>query len=296
MSIGTGGANVWRSFVLPGLFGVLALAVAVVGAMFIGDGSGVDEVNAFVEALSGESSTFLGKLGVPLGFSFAAGMVATVNPCGFAMLPAYLSLYLGSNEKAGDHNHPFQHVARALVVGGVVTSGFVLLFGLAGLIIGVGARSVVNIIPWLGLSIGVLVAIAGSWLLAGGKLYTDIPVRASAHIGNPGTVSVRGYFLFGLSYATASFSCALPIFLLVVVSSLEVSGNLVAVGQFFLYALGMGLVITLLTVWMALNKWALVGAIRKTSAFIQPFSGALMILAGAYIVYYWLTIGRSLLA
>ena len=289
-------ANAWRGFVLPALVGVLALAVAVIGAMVFGDGKGVDNVNAFVEALSGNSSSFLGELGLPLGFAFAAGMVATVNPCGFAMLPAYLGLYLGTTEQGGDHKHPVQHLARALLVGGVVTSAFVLLFGLVGLIIGVGARSLVNVIPWLGLGIGVLVAIAGSWLLAGGKLYTALPVQASARIGNPGTVSIRGYFLFGLSYGTASFSCALPIFLLVVVTTLEVSGYLVAVGQFVLYALGMGLVIMLLTVSMALFKGALVGALRKAIPYIQPLSGALMILAGAYIVYYWLTIGRSLLA
>ena len=31
----------------------------------------------------------------PLGLAFAAGLVATINPCGFAMLPAYLSFFLG---------------------------------------------------------------------------------------------------------------------------------------------------------------------------------------------------------
>ena len=31
----------------------------------------------------------------PLALAFTAGMVATVNPCGFAMLPAYLSYFLG---------------------------------------------------------------------------------------------------------------------------------------------------------------------------------------------------------
>ena len=30
-----------------------------------------------------------------LALAFSAGMIATVNPCGFAMLPAYLSYFLG---------------------------------------------------------------------------------------------------------------------------------------------------------------------------------------------------------
>ena len=284
-------ANGWGGPFVPYGAAAIALAVAVIGAILARDASGVDGVNGFVETLSGSSSSFLGELGLPLGFAFAAGMVAAVNPCGFAMLPAYLGLYLGSNELGVDHAHSIQRLARALLVGGVVTAGFVLLFGIAGLVIGAGARSVVQIIPWMGLAIGMLLTIAGSWLLGGGKLYFGFAGRAAAHIGNPGQVSVRGYFLFGLSYATASLSCTLPIFLVVVVSALAVSGVMGAIGQFVLYALGMGLVIMVLTVGMTLFHGTMVGALRKTLRYIQPVSAALMILAGSYIVFYWLTIG-----
>ena len=33
-----------------------------------------------------------------LTFAFTAGLVATINPCGFAMLPAYLSYFLWTEE------------------------------------------------------------------------------------------------------------------------------------------------------------------------------------------------------
>lgn len=36
-----------------------------------------------------------------LGFAFAAGAVATVNPCGFALLPAYLARQLGRAPRVG---------------------------------------------------------------------------------------------------------------------------------------------------------------------------------------------------
>ena len=36
------------------------------------------------------------------GVAFAAGMVSTINPCGFAMLPAYLSYFLGLEGKGGE--------------------------------------------------------------------------------------------------------------------------------------------------------------------------------------------------
>ena len=290
-------ANVLRTLVFPALVATIALAVPIIGAVPIGDDSGIDGVNGFVESLSGDSSSFLGDLGLlaPLGFAFAAGMASAVNPCGFAMLPAYLSLYLGSSEEGDEDVHPVRHLGRALLVGGSVTAGFVVLFGTAGTVIGLGARSfVVDVLPWLGLVIGIVLAIGGSWMLGGGKLYTGFAARASAHIGDPSQVRPRGYFLFGLSYGTASLSCTLPIFLAVVGTTLAVTSIPTSLGQFFLYALGMGTVIMALTLGMAFFKGAMVSAMRKALPYIQPVGSWLMVVAGAYIVFYWLTIGGLL--
>ncbi len=293
------GAKAWRSLVYPGLVATLALAVAFIGAIFTRDSSGIDGINGFVEFLSGDSSSFLGGLGLlaPLGFAFAAGMASAVNPCGFAMLPAYLGLYLGANEKNNEDIKPVRHLGRALVVGGTVTAGFVVLFGVAGMVIGLGARSFVgDVLPWVGLGVGVVLAIAGSWLIGGGKLYTGIAARASARMGDPGQVSLRGYFMFGLSYGTASLSCTLPIFLAVVGSTLTlaVSNLATSFGQFVLYALGMGTVIMALTIGMAFFKGAMVRTMRQALPYIQPIGSWLMVVAGAYIVFYWLTIGGLL--
>jgi len=292
------GVNVWRTLVLPGLLASTALAIAVVGAILIGGGRGIDGVNGFVEILSGRSGSFLGGLGLlaPLGFAFAAGLASAVNPCGFAMLPAYLGLYLGGDDKANEDVHTGRQVGRALLVGGTVTAGFVVLFGSAGTIIGLGARSfVVEVLPWLGLAVGIVLAFVGAWMIGGGKLYTGIAANAAARIGDPSQVGIRGYFVFGLSYGTASLSCTLPIFLAVVGTSLAVSSLLLSLGQFFLYALGMGTVILGLTLGMALFKGAMVGALRKALPYIQPVGSWLMVIAGAYIVFYWLTIGGLLL-
>ena len=289
--------NLWRTLGLPVFVGTLALAIAYVGAILVGNRDGIDGVNFFVERLSGGSSSLLGDLGLwaPLGFAFAAGMASAVNPCGFAMLPAYLGLYLGESDQGRQNVNPVRQAGRALLVGGIVTSGFVVLFGSAGIIMGLGARSlVVDVLPWLGLIIGIALALVGAWMVGGGKLYTGFAAQAASRIGDPGQVSPRGYFLFGLSYGTASLSCTLPIFLAVVGTSLAVSNLLVSMGQFFLYAFGMGLVIVVLTLGMAFFKGAMVGALRKALPYIQPVGSWLMVVAGAYIVFYWLTIGGLL--
>ena len=131
-------------------------------------------------------------------------------------------------------------------------------------------------------------------MVGGGKLYTGVAARAATHMGNPGQVSTRGYFMFGLSYGTAPLSCTLPIFLAVVGISVAGTSARSVVGNFFLYAPGMGLVIMALTLGIAFFKGAMVGLLRKALPYIQPIGSWLMVVAGGYIVFYWLTIGGLL--
>ncbi len=283
-----------KGAVLPILAAGLALAVAVIGAILTSSPSG--GVVGGVEGLSSEASRRLGDVSLllPFGIAFAAGMVSTVNPCGFPMLPAYLAMYVGSGEDAELQPSTVNRLGKAVLVGGVVTAGFVLLFGLAGVVIGAGARSVLGAVPWIGMSIGVLLALAGAWLLSGGKIYSGLAQKAAARIGDPTQVSVRGFFLFGIAYATASLSCTLPIFMAVTGISLASGGSLGSIGQFLLYALGMGSVILVLTLGIALFKGTIVKGLRELLPYIQPAGAGFMILAGAYIVFYWLTAGGLL--
>ncbi|MBI2866370.1 MAG: hypothetical protein HYX99_03300 [Chloroflexi bacterium] len=68
-----------------GLPAVLAVAFMVVWLTFY---TGVQGTVASVGGL------------LPLGYAVTAGMVASVNPCGFFMLPSYLSFFLGSETPA----------------------------------------------------------------------------------------------------------------------------------------------------------------------------------------------------
>ena len=279
----------WRGYVLPAAAGVGPLIAAFLGAMATDSGGGVV---GGVEGLQSAATRLLDNFGTRLqfGFAFVAGMVATVNPCGFPMLPAYLGLYLGSGDEA-DQSPTLVRAGRGLTVGGVVTSGMVLLFGVTGVVVTGGASIVIDLMPWVGLAVGILLSLAGAWMLGGGKLYSGFAGRAASHIGDPTSVGVRGYFLFGLSYGLASLSCTLPIFLAVTGLSVASNGFFESSGQFLFYALGMGSVIVLFTIAMSVFKGAMVGVLRGVLPYVQPASAVLMIVAGAYIVFYWLTLG-----
>jgi cytochrome c biogenesis protein CcdA len=67
-------------------------------------------------------------------YAFGVGMVATFNPCGFAMLPAYLSYFLGLENARDTDNRADATVLRALAVGAAMTAGFVVVFGVLGLV------------------------------------------------------------------------------------------------------------------------------------------------------------------
>ena len=286
--------NVMKTYLLPALAAIVPLVIAFGGALLTGTGT-----TAVVDSalrVSGGASQQLEDVSsfLPLGFAFGAGLVASVNPCGFAMLPAYLALYMGSTAEAERQANVVARLGKAVLVGAVVTLGFIVLFGIAGLIIGGGARQVIGAIPWIGLTIGIVLTFVGGWLLSGGKIYTAIAQQASTKFGDPSKVGVKGYFLFGLSYGTASLSCTLPIFIAVLGIGVATNTLVDSLFSFLLFGLGMGTVILVLTIAMALFKGALVGALRKILPYTQPVSAAFMILAGAYIVFYWLTEGELL--
>ncbi len=65
--------------------------------------------------------------------------------------------------------------------------------------------------------------------------------------------------------------------------------------QFASYVLGMGSVLLVLTLGIALVKeGVVVGTLRKILPYVQKISAILLIIAGGYIVYYWLSSGLLL--
>lgn len=225
---------------------------------------------------------------LPISYAFGAGMVSTVNPCGFAMLPAYLSLYLGTGEETFEQRSFLVRSTKAIYIGGMVTLGFVVLFGLVGIGIAVGGQFLMKLTPWTGLATGVMLAAMGILLLSGKHFYSGFAARLATHVNSQGTIGARAFFLFGIGYAIASLSCTLPIFLVVVGSSIMAGGILAGFYQFISYALGMGLVLIILTLGMALFKSTVVRSFRVVLPYVERVSAVLILLMGFYLIYYWL--------
>lgn len=207
-----------------------------------------------------------------------AGMVATVNPCGFAMLPAYLALVVsGASEQSRT-----RLLTRAVVSSAMMTLGFVTVFGLFGLAFSVVASSVQRYLPFVTVAIGLALVVLGALLLMGREITLLIPKPSrgapNRHIG-----SMFGY---GVAYAIASLSCTIGPFLAVAGSTLR-SGDLVeGVTAFLAYAAGMGLVVTVLAIGTALASDVVTRRARSLLPHASRLGGALLVLVGLYVAYY----------
>ncbi len=222
--------------------------------------------------------------GADLALATGAGMLAAVNPCGFALLPAYLGLLIGADQTTGR-----RAVLRALTSTAAMTTGFVVVFALFGLVIAPLAAGVQQHLPWVTVVVGVGLLLAGGWLLTGRSL-----PALGVGVGRPrggrrsltrstGLLPMAG---FGVAYALASLTCTIGPFLAIVVSSLRAGSIVAGLGLFVLYAVGMGLVVGLAAVAVALGRSTVLGLLRGAGRWSGRVAGAIMVLVGAYVTYY----------
>ena len=217
------------------------------------------------------------------GLAFAAGMIAALNPCGFAMLPAYLALVVN-----GEQTSRPRAVGRALTATAAMAVGFLTVFGLFGLLTVSAASTVQQYAPYLTLVVGVVLVALGLWLLSGREL-TALSWN-SARLGSRWTPTTRlgSMFGYGVGYAVASLSCTIGPFLAVTGSSLRTGSLLDGVLVYVAYAAGITLVVGVLAVAVALANSALIDRIRRVLPYLNRISGAVLIMVGLYVGYYGL--------
>jgi cytochrome c biogenesis protein CcdA len=214
-----------------------------------------------------------------LALAFATGMVATINPCGFAMLPAYLSYFLGMEDRS---TSAAAGVRRALAVGLSVSAGFLLVFGLMGILITEFGLRIEDKLPWVTIVIGVVLMGLGIAMVRGFEPVLDLPKLQKG----TGSRQLWSMFLFGVSYAVSSLSCTIPLFLVAVTGTFTRSSFAAGMATFLAYALGMALTLMALTLAIALARQGLVRWLRRALPYVNRIAGLLLIVAGAYMAYY----------
>ena len=218
-------------------------------------------------------------INAPLAIAFGSGMLATVNPCGFAMLPAYLAYFLGMDDRDRDVR---AGIGRSLGVGLSVSAGFLVVFSAVGLAIYHLSASVERWTPWATIVVGIGLVPLGIAMVRGFEPIVSLPKLNRGGRERSG----QSMLVFGISYAIASISCALPLFTTAVAGTFRRENLASSLAVFVAYSLGMTLVLLALTVSLGMARQSIVHWLRRSLPYVTRASGALLIVAGAYLTHY----------
>jgi cytochrome c-type biogenesis protein len=217
----------------------------------------------------------------PVLYGFTLGLVGAVNPCGFPLLPAYLVV-----SAAEARSQPLaRRAVQAVGSGAAVTAGFLIVFGALGVAVEAGARLALGWVPWLMVPVSAALVVVGVAAAVGRLPYLRLGAPRWAHSRNRGLAMVA----FGITYALASLTCSLPIFLAVVAGSFTRQGAGTGVPLSLAYALGMGLVITTVSVAGAGSQVVRLTRLRAWQPAITRVAAGAVAVVGAYLLLYWIS-------
>ena len=221
-------------------------------------------------------------ISVDLAFPLAAGLIAAFNPCGFAMLPAYLSYFLGL-ESDNDDNRDVG-ILNGLKVSLTLSLGFVFVFAIIGILTNtiISEASVEKQAGYITLGIGITLVLLGVAMVAGYHPVLKIP-RIQMGTSNRQLPSI---FLFGISYAFVSIGCSAPIFFLTVGGSFSRDGIVNGSAVFISYALGMSIVITVLTIGTSIARSSITEKYKSIMKHLNPISGIFLSISGFFLSAY----------
>jgi cytochrome c biogenesis protein CcdA len=213
-----------------------------------------------------------------LGFAAAAGLVAAVNPCGFAMLSSYVTLVVLG---VGTQRSRPAAVARALAATAVMALGFLVVFAVFGLVLAPIAGEVQRYLPIATIVIGAALVGLGAWFLTGREVGLLLP-----RPGGAPTARLGSMFGYGLAYAVASLSCTIGPFLAVTGATFRAGSIGEGVLAYLAYGAGMALVVGVLATGVALGGAGFATRARRLLPYVTRIGGGLLVLIGLYVGYY----------
>ncbi|CAM4105125.1 Thiol:disulfide interchange protein [Mycobacterium basiliense] len=213
-----------------------------------------------------------------LSFALGAGLVAALNPCGFAFLPGYLGLVIAGSQGASRPAALFR--AGAATAG--MSLGFLTVFGIFGLLIAPVIASAQKYLPFGTAIIGLLLIGLALWLLAGKDVNIIMPKRA----GGAPTTRLGSMYGYGVGYAIASLSCTVAPFLAVISTTFKHGSMVSGVLAFVAYAAGMTITVGVAALAVALAGSSASVAFRRVLPFVGRIAGVIVLLTGLYVTYY----------
>lgn len=228
-----------------------------------------------------------------VSLAFSAGLISFVNPCGFALLPVYITYYF-KNEGL-EKSFFLRRIFAGLIFGLMVSLGFATVFSLIGVIVSYIGRGLLKYVGWFDLSIGIMLIIIGFiYLFNLNKLInlSKLTIIGEKLKANKLNNKYASFFLYGMGFAIASLGCTLPIFLLVVTTAIQQTGIFNGIVIFLIYSAGMSFFMILFSIAVAFSKTIIEKTLKKWTPYIYKLGAIIVITAGVYLIYNQVVLGR----
>jgi len=203
---------------------------------------------------------------------FTAGALTLLSPCGFPMLPGYISYYMGAKAS----------LEKAVSGGVACTLGLLTVFSAIGVVVSTLGSLVSRYIPLLELVAGLIVISMGISMIAEIRFPTFFTISRA-----PRQRGLIGVFLYGVVYGLAALGCSAPIFFSILFYAVSAGGLFYGMITFVVYALGMGLPIIITTILVAKAKKFMLERMLKMIPWFQKIGGIVLIIIGAYLIYFY---------
>ncbi len=220
-----------------------------------------------------------------LGLAFIAGVASVFSPCSIGLLPAYLGFLLRDDPAEAR----LRRERRAIAGGLATTGGIVTVYAAIAVLLAVFGSALRPYVPLLAPVVAVLLIVLGILMFAG--FDWSILTR---RIGVGQADGRRGFFVFGIGYGTAAFGCTGPVFVPILLAAF-LEGTLTGVAAFALYTVAVAAVVITAAILVAAGRRSALNAIQARTAVISKISAALLVAAGAYLLWFSWTSNRGFL-
>jgi cytochrome c-type biogenesis protein len=211
--------------------------------------------------------------------SLLAGALAAFNPCGFVLLPAYLTSLIVSGDVSERKTSIYVRATRFSLG---MTVGFIGVFGGFALVVAPIAGSVVKFLPIITIIVGIALLILAIPLILGKTIFFK-------KVANPNIAPKKNWLSqvgYGVTFALVSLSCTVGPFLAITAAAISTKSPFKIISIFITYALGMGIIVLTLAIFVATAETRIFAIIRSSQRLISRLSGVFLLAVAAYEIWY----------
>ena len=245
-------------------------------------------VTSAIQETSGTVS--ITQMSIP-ALMIVAAVGSFFSPCSFPLLPGFMAYYLGIDAQSKEKPSTARAASRGLIAG----IGMILVYGIIALIVFPIGWAASQFLGSLGLIVGIILIILGVLTLSNLQYHRLIePFRKLRQrvFPNKGEMSQETgtavkMFAYGVGYGAAGFACVAPPFIAAVLNA-SVNGDvLYGAVVFLIYVIiVLGLMVAI-TILLTEAGQAAVSKMNRYVNLIKKISGIALIIAGAYLIYFW---------